>query len=84
MKPPFRDFAGVTGLVLLRVAHTAVAHRHDDMAMNMTDPAMASSTGHPAVAEPISYFQLSENSGFMLAHIALMALAWVFVLPIGK
>lgn len=30
-----------------------------------------------------SYAGLSEHSGMMMAHIILMVIAWVFVLPIG-
>lgn len=30
-----------------------------------------------------SYFSYSENSGLLLAHIALMVVAWLFILPLG-
>lgn len=31
-----------------------------------------------------SYAGLSTHSGMMMAHIGLMALAWFFILPVGK
>lgn len=32
---------------------------------------------------PMTYFHDAEHSNLMVAHIVLMTLAWVFVLPIG-
>lgn len=32
---------------------------------------------------PPTYFSLSDHSGLMYAHICLMTLSWVFVLPVG-
>ena len=33
---------------------------------------------------PESYFSYPERSGWMLAHVIFMTIAWFFVLPIGK
>ena len=33
---------------------------------------------------PPSYFSHTEHVGVIYTHIALMTLAWVFVLPLGK
>lgn len=33
---------------------------------------------------PPTYFALSEHTAAIYAHIALMVVAWVFVLPVGK
>lgn len=38
---------------------------------------------HNLGSEP-SYVGLEAHSGWMLAHIGFMVLAWFFVLPIGK
>ncbi|TVY24807.1 putative membrane protein [Lachnellula hyalina] len=34
-------------------------------------------------AGPQSYFQYGEHSGFLVAHISLMTLGWMFILPVG-
>lgn len=39
---------------------------------------------NPAESWPTSYFSNGEHSGPIIAHIALMVLAWCFVLPIGE
>ena len=33
---------------------------------------------------PPTYFSLADHAGLMYAHIGLMTLAWVFILPVGK
>lgn len=47
------------------------------MAIDVTDP-------KPEVDFPPNYFSHSEHRGVLLAHISLMVLAWVVLLPIGK
>ena len=39
---------------------------------------------NPAESWPMSYFSHGEHSGSMIAHIALMILAWCFILPTGE
>jgi Domain of unknown function (DUF2427) len=91
MHPPLRKSVILAGVVLLGFISSVVAHGHDeneDMDMDMggmssTRPTIpASSNG--AMAEPASYFQLREHTGLMFAHILLMTIGWVFVLPIGE
>lgn len=45
-----------------------------------TTPSKAIATGG---ATELSYFRYQEHSHLMVAHIVLMTLAWVFVLPLG-
>jgi hypothetical protein len=90
MQPPSRNSVILAGVVLLGFISSAVAHGHDeheDMDMDMggmssTRPTIPASSG--AMAEPASYFQLKEHTGLMFAHILLMTIGWVFVLPIGE
>lgn len=64
---------------------------HDDGSMNMDtdmDMSKAANTQPEAPAQtsdnsPMSYFAYGKHSGTIVAHIALMVLAWCFVLPIG-
>ncbi|KAF4632663.1 hypothetical protein G7Y89_g5460 [Cudoniella acicularis] len=74
--------------VLLGLASVAGAHGHDEnMNMDMGEPAISRPTialesGMPT-AEPQSYFQYGDHSGLILAHIILMVVGWVFILPIS-
>lgn len=75
--------------LLLNILPFAGAHGHDEHgAMDMgsatasTVAAMPSSTQRSWDA-PMSYFVYSDHSGWMIAHISLMVLAWFFILPIG-
>jgi hypothetical protein len=73
------------------LASAANAIPHDDGSMNMdtdTDMSKAANTQPEAPAQasdnsPMSYFAYGKHSGTIVAHIALMVLAWCFVLPIG-
>ena len=74
---------------LLGLASVAVAHGHDDNRMDMAEPALprptlASAGNATTQADVQTYFRYSEHSGLLMAHIILMTVAWVFVLPIGK
>ena len=89
MKPPSRISVTFAGLVLLGLISSVVAHdsKHDDTNMEMGGmpmlrPTIAAAT-NGTVVEPASYFQLKEHTGLMFAHILLMTIGWVFVLPIG-
>lgn len=48
-----------------------------DMSIVVSEP-------QPEVEYPPSYFSHPEHRGVLLAHIGLMVLAWVIVLPLGK
>jgi hypothetical protein len=90
MQPPSRNFVVLVGVVLLGIISSVVAHgddEHGDMNMGMdgmstSRPTIATSS-NDTMAEPASYFQLKEHTGLMFAHILLMTIGWVFVLPIG-
>jgi len=94
MQPIFRNSVTFAGVVLLGLLPLAVAHGHDgDMAMDMNigkgepsivRPTIPSEPSNLANTEPLSYFQYGEHSGLMFAHILLMTIGWVFVLPIGE
>ncbi|KAB8293253.1 hypothetical protein EYC80_007585 [Monilinia laxa] len=82
-----RNFALYSGSILLGLAPLIAAHGDDepdmDMSMQMSSAATASaSMNHTVEAESLSYFQHSEHGGLMVAHIVLMTIGWVFVLPI--
>lgn len=91
MQPPSRNFVIFAGVVLLGFISSAVAHGHDeneDMNMDMggmssTKPTIPTSSSG-AMAEPASYFQLKEHTGLIFAHILLMTIGWVFVLPLSE
>ena len=77
-------------ILLLGLLPFAIAHGHGhgdgDTAMEMGESSNSRPTipPHAATDGPQSYFQYGDRSGLMLAHIVLMTLAWVFVLPIGE
>ncbi|KAK0101534.1 hypothetical protein ONS95_006700 [Cadophora gregata] len=80
-----RSCTALAGAVLLILASAALAHGHDDdMTKSMDEPAPA----QPAVApetssKPDTYFQYGEHSALISAHIVLMTIGWVFILPIS-
>ena len=55
------------------VAHNGTTHSL--VSLNMT-------SAHSSA--PDSYYAYPQHSGLMLAHIIVMVVAWLFVLPIGK
>lgn len=63
---------------------------HGDEGMNMDgdmDGAMEIGAQQPDEAAqeyPPNYFSHPEHRGILVAHIALMVLGWVFVLPLGE
>ncbi|KAG0647157.1 hypothetical protein D0Z07_7112 [Hyphodiscus hymeniophilus] len=78
-----RNFVKLT--LLLGCISPVVAHgqdEHGSMTMEMADATAAAASG-TMMAEPASYFQLTEHTGLMFAHILLMTIGWVFVLPIS-
>lgn len=76
--------AAFLGLLLPAV----LAHGDDgamDMDMSMGDNVIATGD-EPAtdVEYPPTYFSHAEHRGVLIAHIALMVLAWVVALPLGE
>lgn len=79
-------FWSLLGAIPSAFAHGDDHHGSETASMEdaMSSPgaaAMASSTSLPG---PESYFTHHEMSGYMLGHIALMVVAWFFILPIGE
>ncbi|KAL4993378.1 hypothetical protein BDV10DRAFT_179247 [Aspergillus recurvatus] len=79
--------AALAALLLASIA-SALAHGDDhgmDMNMDMDHMNMGASHEHaqPETSDdsPISYFAYGQYTGWIVAHIALMVLAWCFVLP---
>lgn len=64
----------------------AIPHGDDEaMDMNMDHAAAKPETNQDANDNsPMSYFAYGKHSGTIIAHIALMMIAWCFVLPAGK
>jgi hypothetical protein len=82
----------VSALLVLLFALTASAHGDEthmaaDMDMDMTNAGagvpLGATPSNATLEVPSSYFRHPEYSHLILAHIALMTIAWVFVLPIG-
>lgn len=85
LQPPMFRHLVLTTIFLLGISSIVIAHGHDE-GMSMAEPEM----GRPTLAvtanvtvEP-TYFTCDEHSGLMMAHILLMIVAWVFVLPISQ
>lgn len=77
--------------VATALAHGDDAHSHGmdmDMDMDMghghTMNTSSPEQMHPAEHGPMSYFAYGKYTGWIVAHIALMVVAWCFVLPAGK
>lgn len=69
-------------------AHEGETHMATDMDMDMIAGAgsgvpLGITPSNATLEVPPSYFRHPEYSYLILAHIALMTIAWVFVLPIG-
>jgi len=93
-------YTASTAALLLGVLPLALAHGsddHDDMATaipwpsrvpdNATffhQPAYLDQMRNHTSAAPTSYFHHSELSDFIVAHIALMIIGWLFILPISE
>ena len=89
-------FSVFVALSLVEVASRALAHGGDGVEVGAMTPAgpthsattassemaLANAIATPNASE--SYFSYPHFGSLMLAHIALMTIAWFFVLPIGK
>lgn len=73
---------------LLELAARTVAHGDDEQCRGdmcgMEKPNPHGGAGASDGQATSSYVSLGMHGKMMLAHIALMVLAWFFVLPIGK
>lgn len=74
--------------LLLAALPLALAHGDNDEGdkggMDMGGmPGVPTAQGHSHM-EPASYWALKEGFGMILAHVALMIIAWCFVLPVGR
>lgn len=86
----------ITAVLLLQVLSQAVAHDDGSQvtgswvmgASEASQPTPSSSaaafTMSSTSAIPSSYFAYPDFSRLMLAHIALMTIAWFFILPVGE
>lgn len=80
-----RRYTALACVVLFTLARAALAHGHDDeITTSMGEPVLAQPSAIPSSsAKPDTYFRYGERSALILAHIALMTIGWVFVLPIS-
>ncbi|KAG9229641.1 integral membrane protein-like protein [Amylocarpus encephaloides] len=86
MQPLSREGLPLAGAFLLALASIASAHGQDDgTRINMGDSELSPPTvdSSPTPAESSTYFHYSDHSRMMVGHIILMAIGWVFILPIG-
>ena len=88
-----QGFSNLAALLLLGAVPLALAHgdESNESGMGGMGAKMAQLTSTSSVAalnsstvDQQSYFTYQKHGGLMLAHIALMIVAWFFVLPIGE
>lgn len=88
-----QGFSNLAALLLLGAVPLALAHgdESNESGMGGMGAKMAHLTSASSIAalnsstvEQQSYFTYQKHGGLMLAHIALMIVAWFFVLPIGE
>lgn len=88
-----QGFSNLAALLLLGAVPLALAHgdESNESGMGGMGPKMAHLTSTSSVAalnsstvDQQSYFTYQKHGGLMLAHIALMIVAWFLVLPIGE
>ena len=84
------SFIAVAAVLLLHLLPHAFAYGgggHGNMALpaavSMASD-LNSSIGNSMSPAPESYFAYPHLSGFMVAHIVLMTIAWLFILPISE
>ena len=82
-----RNFTYIAALLLLEVVPRAIGHgdRHGEWGseVNLTKVHLNSSMDITTMPKQ-SYFALGKHNGLIFGHIALMIVAWFFVLPIGE
>lgn len=74
MRPTISSAALAVVLGLLSVA---MGHGDEDMDMGSKDPKPDPSSYPP------TYFALPDHAGVMYAHIGVMVISWIFILPTG-
>lgn len=82
-----RDVLVPSAALLLGVLPLVAAHSDDaHSSVNMGGAHGTAMSNATKVAEQVapSYFRHTEYAGWMYAHIGLMIIAWVIVLPIGE
>lgn len=73
----------LAGALVLGLSPAALAHgENGDMAMDMGGMSQVEAISNSTIPGPPSYFRHSDYTNLMLAHIVLMTVAWVFVLPL--
>lgn len=65
-------------LILSNIITPVLSHDNGHDAATMSDG------GSHTEALPPSYFDLADHAAAMYAHITLMVVAWVLVLPLGR
>ncbi|KAH6668607.1 hypothetical protein F5X68DRAFT_176351 [Plectosphaerella plurivora] len=88
MRSLFQPAAALAVLVLLP---TVLGHGDEHGHNAAVGPEMAEGYGNAVpdapkpddTSAPDTYFALADHAGLMYAHIALMVLAWIFVLPVA-
>ncbi|EMC99944.1 hypothetical protein BAUCODRAFT_572169 [Baudoinia panamericana UAMH 10762] len=73
-----------TAALLVGALPLVAGHGDGDMGMGMgmdMDMSSPSPSADGHAGQPESYFRLGQYTGWILAHIALMVIAWVVVLP---
>ncbi|KAJ5349309.1 hypothetical protein N7541_007036 [Penicillium brevicompactum] len=76
--------AAFAAFVLFATAHESTGMDMDmDMSMDMAHSA-PTPTASPGTSDgPMSYFAYGKHSSSVIAHIALMVVAWCFILPVA-
>lgn len=76
-----------SGPLLLALLPAVTAHvggERMDIGMGMGHGGNTTTQPPNSESYPDTYFAHTEHTGVIYTHIALMALSWVFILPIGK
>jgi Domain of unknown function (DUF2427) len=91
MKASARPYTILVGSLLLELASRVLAYSHDgDERMGMDNSSDQIDVLRPTImllnstnVGIQSYFRHSEHSALILAHIVIMSIGWIFVLPLG-
>lgn len=71
-------------LCCLIAATSTLAHADESESMHSHGATVDEATMRNATEYPSTYFSHTEYVGTIYAHIALMIIAWVFILPVGR
>lgn len=78
-----RSFTMVTLVVMLSAVPLAIAHSNDHSMKGSHDNHQPLADHETPPEYPPTYFSHLEHASLMHAHIALMTIAWVVILPLG-